>query len=73
MYLYMNKNSKKVEIKYKDKIYSIDIESVEYVLSKLNCEKHKEDEITDLLEKYSLLDESFLENINYLKKEELFS
>jgi len=53
-----------IKITYNNKTYNINKEKLMFVLKKLKSNDIKEEEIGELLEKYSLLDEYFLENIN---------
>lgn len=55
-----------IKISYKNKLYKIQKDKLLYVLSRLKSENVKESEIEELMEKYKLYDEYFLENINKL-------
>ena len=53
-----------IKIVYKNKEYLIQKDKVIFVLSHLQNAKIKEEEIFDLMKKFQLYDENFLENIN---------
>lgn len=53
-----------IKIVYKNREYSIQKDKIIFVLSKLQKKKIQESEILDLMCKYKLFDEIFLENIN---------
>lgn len=61
--------NKIIKIKYKNKIYEIKKENVDFIISKLEAsgkKNYSEDEILSLMEKYKLYDKVFLDNINKL-------
>ena len=53
-----------IKIVFKDKEYLISKDKVIFILEKLFCSKVCEEEIIDLMKKYQLFDEIFLENVN---------
>ena len=56
----------KIKIEFKNKIYEIDKENIDYIISKLknNPTPHPKKDIPDILKHYKLLDESFLEKMS---------
>ena len=56
----------KIKIEFKNKIYEIDKENIDYIISKLenNPTPHPKKDIPDILKHYKLLDESFLEEMS---------
>ena len=56
----------KIKIEFKNKIYEIDKENIDYIISKLenNPTPHPKKDIPDILKHYKLLDESFLEGMS---------
>ena len=55
-----------IETTYKNKTYKIDKKKLMLVLEKLANKEISEQEIIELMEKYNLMDEYFLENVNSL-------
>ena len=55
-----------IKISFNNKIYMIDKDKLKFVLTKLNNGKVNDSEILELMNKYHLYDEYFLENINKL-------
>ena len=53
-----------IRIVYKNKEYLIKRDRIMFVLSKLHNKNINENKIIELMEKYRLFDESFLENVN---------
>ena len=53
-----------IKIVFKKKEYFIEKDKIMFILSKLHDEKIAENMIIDLMKKYQLFDEDFLENIN---------
>ena len=56
----------KIKIEFKNKIYEIDKENIDYIISRLenNPTPHPQKDIPNLLKHYKLLDESFLEGMS---------
>ena len=55
-----------INITLNNKDYSIDKEKLLFVLSRIKEDEVKDEEIMELMEKYCLMDESFLKNVNKL-------
>ncbi|MBQ8847666.1 MAG: hypothetical protein IJ003_01830 [Candidatus Gastranaerophilales bacterium] len=56
-----------IELEFQNKIYSLDLEKLHFILSKLANKKittKNTKEILELMKYYHLLNEDFLENIN---------
>ena len=56
-----------INITLNNKDYSIDKEKLLFVLSRIKEDEVKDEEIMELMEKYCLMDESFLKNVNKLQ------
>ena len=55
---------KMIEITYNNKLYHIQKEKLTFVLEKLKGSKVNENEIKELMKKFELYDEHFLEHVN---------
>ena len=55
-----------IKVAFKNKVYHIKKEKLSYVLEKLNGSKVNEEEFLNLMERFCLMDEYFLEHINEL-------
>lgn len=55
-----------IKVLYNGKEYSIDKDKLLFVLEKLNGSKVSDDEVFELMEKFCLLDEGFLDEVNGL-------
>lgn len=55
-----------IKVLYNGKEYLIDKDKLLFVLEKLNGSKVSDDEVFELMEKFCLLDEGFLDEVNGL-------
>ena len=53
-----------IKISHNNKLYLISKDKIKFVLERLASRKISEPEIIELMEKYNLIDEDFLENIS---------